>query len=361
MKAKPFAPRNKLKGASITPTELKANEPISNYIATSVRNKTQLLNTNKHNNLTYTFNIRLPQHNIANTPLFYYCFQFYSGFRVKYISFDEWKTIFLNKLRTINQANQLNQFKQSCMDVFYEYTELIPLKSVEEVNKYYSLYINLIEVMDIIVESVRRLDSNDSESKNKTNDNITQFNKQYCDYLVESLNKYKSKSINDRVTLFEIINTFDEFNKRYVQFNNILFNSPINYQNKYNTILIPKEYFNYPDYIDYSINYPFMVNPNWTYWIDSKPVKFDSSSNTIQVGYNIDAICKSTKFDSNNLYYKYKDDESNPKMLIALNLNYKPIDINKEIMDIPCDFVCFVLSQNEFNHLEPNVMPWIFA
>lgn len=387
-----------------TTSQLESTPSIPSYIATSVRNNTQLLNTDKLNNLTYTFTIQLPQHQTVNAPLLYYYFQSYSVFRVKYITFDEWKTSFLNKLSTINQLDKrqlIDQLKETCKYMFDDYTKLIPLKSIDEVNNYYNLYINLIRVMDIVVDSIEKLNSNnikgsnttelnsnDSQSKNKTVDitqleQINEINNQpedstteneptedlatECyDYLVTLLNNYESKPINNEVTLSEIINTFDKFNKRYVQLANILVGSSIDYKNKYNTILIPKEYFNYPDYIDYSINYPFMVNPDWAYWVDFKPVNYNPTMNTVDVGYKIKDICDSTKLNSNGLYYKAKDkldskESTKPKMLIALNFNHKNENINDENMNIPSDVVCFVLSQNEFNHLEPNVMPWIFA
>lgn len=328
--AQSFKPKNKQKKL-----------PSSPYIKTSIRNNTQLVSTNSVNTLTYTFTIQLPEKQTNDSPKFYYYFQDSDFVNVvKSSSFEDFRKLSLTQLNSIKQDDSQpieTKLRDICVSFIGSYTKPILLSTVDEVNKYYNLYINLIETMDVIHNIFQ-------ESIDKTKDS-----------LVKLLTEYVVKPINNNVTLPEIVNTFDEFNKRYVQFVYVLTNDIISYNEKYNTMLIPKDYLNYKNYISYSINYTFMVNPEWSYWVELKNVDYDFNSKTLDIGYNINNIIKSNKNKLDKRGFNYKNQGDNGKYLIAFNLN------NYKSNYISTNSICFILSQNEFKHLEPNVTPWIFA
>lgn len=391
------------------------------YVKTSIRNDTELTTVYRllKTNVTYNFIVCLPSENNITFPGIYYSYHDSSRYKpINPGNVNGWYNKLKEQLNTIS-ALDFNDYIEAIRNahkrILNTYCGNICIKTIEDAKCYYDLYTTLLESNNNLEMGIYKLASvksyithikskiDDIKRCNNTNAQLDSIinecrgvinNREFQDKtlkrwfndiatyitnivkpMVETYHKYQ---ITNTITRF-INPKYVEIITRYLKLNQIQGYSlkalirlldkyhethpipPVDKTkdendvvlSKYSSIYIP--YNNIEcNWIDYSIHYKYYVDMDYAYWM----------SNTVRL-VQIDTIDGITTIDSTA--YRNKtlltkelsnlDQDEQEKWLVVIDPNVKPkngtLDANKFISNA----IQFILSYNEFLHLEPNTTP----
>ena len=388
------------------------------YIKTSTRNDAELTTVYRlrDTNVTYSFIICLPPENNNAFPGIYYSYHDDARYRViEPGNIDAFKNKLKEQLVKIN-ALDFNTYIRKLRSIYNkpwnEYCGNVWIRSVKDAEDYYNLYSMLLNLCNELEMGIYKLSSvqspitaikhkindirccNDikaqlnsivaicktvSENENFQDNTLkTWFNeiaKHIIDTLeptVETVNKYQiistandyinSKCIDDIITRYlgkssipkyslkNLIKTLDRYHETcpIPPVHDSKDKHPV-LLSQYSSIYIPydKEY----EWIDYNIHYKYIVNIDNVYWTDKNDKLVE-----------INTINKTTTLNPKNKIKLTRDltnlDQGNEEQwIVAINSNAKPQNKTLQSEEYDSNAIQFILSYNEFLHLEPNTTP----